>query len=69
MVQPSESLLSFSKLAQIIYRGSLTVVIETQAGRSIRGSSEAPDRNNTQDVARAIEALVVQRRTRVAEGV
>lgn len=47
----------------------LTVAIDTQAGRSIRGSSEAPDRYRTYEVSHTIVALVANSRTRVAGGV
>lgn len=49
--------------------GCPTVDIDTQAGRSIRGSSEAPDRYNTQEVTYAIKALVVRSLTTVAPAV
>lgn len=45
------------------------VAIDTQAGRSIRGSSEAPDRYRTYEVSHTIVALVAKSRTRVAGGV
>lgn len=48
---------------------TLTADTVIQAGSSIRGSSDAPDRNSTQEVANAIRALVVHNRTTVAEGV
>lgn len=46
-----------------------TVAIETQAGSSIRGSSEAPERYKTQEVIYAIKKFVVKSRTAAADGV
>ena len=36
--------------SSVVLELPLTVAMETQAGSSIRGSSEAPERYNTQDV-------------------
>lgn len=47
----------------------LTVVMHTHAGRSIRGSLEAPDRYNAYEVSHAFVALVANNRTTVAGGV
>lgn len=71
MIQHSQSLRIFSVLIAIPVEmlGLRTVVIEIHAGRSIRGSSEAPERYKSQDVAKAMRALVVHNRTSVAEGV